>query len=100
MKYSFMAGQRGTHSVGKIAEVLRVSRSGYHAWVGRGDSGGKHAERELEEAIRAVQKEVPGVNRVWVSDITHIPTTEGWLYLAVVMDLCSRRVVGWSMSSR
>jgi transposase InsO family protein len=43
---------------------------------------------------------VPGVNRVWVSDITYIPTTEGWLYLAVVLDLCSRRVVGWSMSSR
>ncbi len=36
-------------------------------------------------------------NRVWVSDITYIPTAEGWLYLAVILDLFSRRVVGWSM---
>lgn len=35
-------------------------------------------------------------NRVWVTDITYIPTWQGWLYLAVVMDLYSRRVVGWS----
>jgi len=36
-------------------------------------------------------------NRVWVSDITGIKTGEGWLYLAGVMDRCSRRLVGWSM---
>jgi len=39
-------------------------------------------------------------NQRWVSDITYIPTVEGWLYLAVIMDLYSRRVVGWSMSNR
>jgi transposase InsO family protein len=38
------------------------------------------------------------LNRAWVSDITYISTVEGWLYLAVVMDLASRRIVGWSMS--
>lgn len=43
---------------------------------------------------------VSTTNTVWVSDITYIATAEGWLYLAVVLDLCSRRVVGWSMSSR
>lgn len=37
---------------------------------------------------------------VWLGDITYIPTGEGWLYLAVLMDLASRRVVGWSMSDR
>jgi putative transposase len=37
-------------------------------------------------------------DRVWASDITYIDTMEGWLYLAVVLDLRSRRVVGWSMS--
>ena len=36
----------------------------------------------------------------WVSDITYIWTTEGWLYLAVVMDLYSRAIIGWSMSAR
>jgi putative transposase len=40
------------------------------------------------------------VDRAWVSDITYIHTAEGWLYLAVVLDLASRRIVGWSMSER
>ena len=39
-------------------------------------------------------------NQVYVGDITYIPTREGWLYLAVVIDLFSRQVVGWSMSKR
>ena len=39
-------------------------------------------------------------NETWVTDITYIRTHEGWLYLAVVLDLFSRRVVGWSMQSR
>jgi putative transposase len=39
-------------------------------------------------------------DQAWVTDITYIRTYEGWLYLAVVVDLFSRRVVGWSMSSR
>ena len=36
-------------------------------------------------------------NRAWAGDITLIPTATGWLYLAVVIDLCSRRIVGWSL---
>jgi putative transposase len=39
-------------------------------------------------------------NRVWTSDITYISTREGWLYLAVFLDIYSRRVVGWSMQER
>jgi putative transposase len=46
------------------------------------------------------QFDVDMPNRVWVSDITYIPTEEGWLYLAAVMDLHSRRIVGWSMAER
>jgi transposase InsO family protein len=41
------------------------------------------------------QVETP--DRVWVGDITYVPTGEGWLYLAVLLDLCSRRVVGWAL---
>ena len=37
-------------------------------------------------------------NRLWVADFTYIWTAEGWLYVAAVIDLFSRRVVGWSMS--
>ena len=40
------------------------------------------------------------VNQVWAGDITYIWTKEGWLYLAVILDLFSRQVVGWSMSER
>ena len=39
-------------------------------------------------------------DQAWVTDITYIKTHEGWLYLAVVIDLYSRRVIGWSMQSR
>ena len=38
-------------------------------------------------------------NVIWLADITYVPTQEGWLYLAVVEDLYSRRVVGWSMGA-
>jgi len=38
-------------------------------------------------------------DQLWVADITYVPTKEGWLYLAVVLDLYSRRVVGWAMKS-
>lgn len=39
-------------------------------------------------------------NQAWVSDTTFIPTRQGWLYLAVIVDLYSRQVIGWSMSER
>jgi transposase InsO family protein len=41
---------------------------------------------------------VAATNRVWVGDITYLPTWQGWLYLAVLIDLHSRRVVGWAMA--
>jgi len=39
-------------------------------------------------------------DQAWVTDITYIPTGEGWLYLAVISNLCSRFAVGWAMSER
>lgn len=41
-----------------------------------------------------------GINQKWVGDITYIRTQEGWLYLAVIIDLHSRAVIGWAMSNR
>jgi len=46
------------------------------------------------------QFEAQRPNQKWVSDITYIPTLNGWLYLAAVLDLFSRRIVGWAMSAR
>lgn len=42
----------------------------------------------------------PDKNQIWAADVTYIPTREVWLYLAVVLDLFSRWVVGWSMANR
>jgi transposase InsO family protein len=53
------------------------------------------APNRLEQDFTAV-----GPNQKWVADITYLWTGEGWLYLAVVLDLYSRAVVGWSMSER
>jgi putative transposase len=44
--------------------------------------------------------EVTAPNRVWVGDVTFVETRQGWLYLAVLIDLYSRKVIGWSMSNR
>lgn len=68
--------------------------------------------RRFKQAYAARHSEPPAPNllerdftattrdRVWATDITFIPTREGWLYVAVVIDLYSRRVVGWSMQQR
>ena len=47
---------------------------------------------------RDFQREQP--NQAYVGDITYVATREGWLYLSVFIDVCSRAVVGWSMSDR
>ena len=54
-------------------------------------------EHPVAENVVQRQFAVSTVNTVWVSDITYIATAEGWMYLCVVLDLYSRRVVGWSM---
>lgn len=41
---------------------------------------------------------VQELNRAWVSDLTYIPTDSGWVYLTTVIDLCDRKVIGWSLS--
>ncbi len=58
-------------------------------------SGMARAENLLEQDFSAAT-----ANERWASDITYIWTGQGWLYLAVVMDLYSRRIIGWSMSRR
>ena len=58
-----------------------------------------HHDHPIAPNLLARQFDVHGVglNRVWVSDLTYIPTREGMLYLATVLDLGSRRCVGWAM---
>jgi len=49
------------------------------------------------EPNRIEDQEPAGPDQIWVSDITYVATVEGWLYLAVILDLFSRRVVGWKL---
>ena len=59
----------------------------------------KHAHRVAPNLLdrRFAVTEIAATNRVWAGDITYVPTREGWLYLAIILDLASRKVVGWSM---
>ena len=54
----------------------------------------------VAENVLNRQFQATAPDQAWVADITYIPTQEGWLYLAVVMDLYSRMIVGWSMDAR
>lgn len=81
----------------RIARLMRqqgligVSRRGKRKTTIR-DHAAAPAPDRVERQFTA-----DGPNRLWVADITYIPTLEGWLFLAVVMDAWSRRIVGWSM---
>ncbi len=165
MRFEFIRVEKASYPVAMLCRVLGVSRSGFYAWNGRGESTRAKANRQLLEDIRRIHEEARrtygsprvhaqlrnegnriGVNRVarlmrvggirahqkkrfrrttdskhllpvapnilarrfevsapdrvWVGDITYVWTSEGWLYLAAVLDLFSRRAVGWATSDR
>nr|WP_176026274.1 IS3 family transposase [Robbsia andropogonis] len=91
---------------GQKASAERVRRSLVHqglrpayrrAWRATMDSA-----HRLPVAANLLAQRFDGwaSNQAWVADITFLPTGEGWLYLAAILDLGSRRIVGWSMSER
>ena len=82
----------------KVAKLMRSARL-------RGCPKRRYRTTTQQEPSHAVAKNLlkrnftaDGPNQRWAGDITYISTRQGWLYLAVVMDLFSRRVIGWSMS--
>jgi putative transposase len=165
MKFAFVAKHRSIWPVAWLCEALGVSRSGFHAWLGRAPSRRAQEDAEIGAKVRAsfiasartygarrVWRDVlsegafcglhrierlmraqalrarprrrtlpkdegervatavaPNVldrqftaeqpNQKWIADFTYIWTAEGWLYVAAVIDLYSRRVVGWSMKA-
>lgn len=166
MKYAWIEKQRSSYPLPVLCDALRVSQSGFRAWLAGGTPdrkglsdaqalmlirtihqevrqayGARRIYAELrgrgyriglprierlmrENGIRARHKrrfkattdskhrlpvaenildrqfapEAP--NRIWTGDITYIATAEGWLYLAVVIDLFNREVIGWSIKPR
>lgn len=87
------------HSVRRIARLMRDL--GLHGKTRRKfvkTTDSKHALPIAPNLLeRNFSPETP--NSVWAGDITYIPTKEGWLYLAITMDLFARTIIGWSMSS-
>ena len=82
--------------------VYRLMRQeGFRAQVGYRRRSGHYGKPAVVAANHLEQNfDVETPNQAWVTDITYIRTHEGWLYLAVVLDLFSRQVIGWSMRSR
>ena len=83
----------------RVYRLMRVA--GLRAQVGygrprhRSGPASVHAPNRLQQQFTVARP-----NEAWVSDITHVRTHEGWLYLAVILDLFSRRVIGWSLQAR
>ena len=85
--------------VNTVAQVMR--QAGIRAKTARKFKHTTDSNHKRPVADNVLDREfcVDGPNQAWVADITYIPTREGWLYLAVVEDLYSRMIVGWSMDS-
>ena len=149
--------------MGKLCQLLEISRSGYYAWLRGGKSARKTANQALLRELVRLHEKYPALgldslyhmlkpvfhcsrgrvhrlmkaagihsqrkraykattnsrhncpiapnllqrqftfsrpNQAWVGDITYIPTGEGWLYLAIVKDLCTKKIVGYAFSQR
>lgn len=103
-RYGYRRIQRELAETGTVCGAARVrrlmARQGLRAlqpktYVPRTSDG--RADRPSPNLL--LDKSLPvKPDGVWAGDITHIPTASGWLYLAVVIDLCSRRVVGWALA--
>ena len=91
-------GQRvGEHRVARLMRQDGIRAKTVKKW--RATTHSQHSLPVAANTLdRAFTVAVP--NRVWAGDITYVWTLEGWLYLAVLLDLYSRRVVGWAMGQR
>jgi len=108
------AASKGTYGAPRLqidlAEAgIRVSRKRIARLMRNAGLAGVSRRRHIVTTVRDRARQVPDLvdrnftadapNRLWVADITYIPTWAGFLYLAVVLDAFSRRIVGWSMAT-
>ncbi|RWR01237.1 transposase [[Pantoea] beijingensis] len=95
-----LADELPEYNIKTIAASLR--RQGLRAKAGRKFSPVSYREHGLPVSENLLKQNfsASSPNQKWAGDITYLRTDEGWLYLAVVIDLWSRAVIGWSMSSR
>ncbi len=90
------------HGVGEHRVARLMRRAGIRAKTVKKWRATTQSTHRLPVAENTLNRQftVAHPNRVWAGDVTYVWTTEGWLYLAVVLDLYSRRVVGWAMGTR
>jgi putative transposase len=108
------AASRGTYGAPRIhaelaANGIRVGRKRVARLMRQAGVAGVSRRRFVTTTVRGDRRQAPdlvdrdftaeGPDRLWVADITYIPTWTGFLYLAVVLDAYSRRIVGWSMAT-
>jgi putative transposase len=89
------------HSVSKNRVAKRMREAGLRSKIRRRYRVTTDSKHRFPIATNLVERNftTQTPNRVWVSDITYLSTRTGWLYLTVIIDLFSRLVVGWSLSS-
>lgn len=88
----------GRHRVARLMRVLGLRARSRKRWRAGKSAKSATVLREAGPNLLKRKFSVDEPNRVWVADITHLPTREGTLYLAAVLDLHSRFVVGWATS--
>lgn len=84
----------------RVANIMKAN--GWRAKAAKRHKATTNSNHKLPVAPNLLQQNFSASrpNEKWVSDITYIWTDEGWLYLATVMDLYSRKIIGWSLSER
>lgn len=90
-------GRDGLFDVLRRARLLVAPRRAYHKTTDSHHRFYRHPNLLKEGPGQIVPT---GPEQVWVADITYLPTGQGWLYLAAVLDLYSRKIVGWALSPR
>jgi transposase InsO family protein len=104
--YGIIKTWRALHAEGIGCGHNRVARlrrlHGIEARRRRRFRAGQAARNNAPSAPNLLNRQfhVEAADRLWAGDITFVPTREGWLYLAILLDLYSRRVVGWAMSEK
>jgi len=90
------------HRIGEHRVARLMRQDGIRAKTVKKWRATTHSQHRFPVAANTRERAftVAAPNRVWAGDITYVWTLEGWLYLAVLLDLYSRRVVGWAMSQR
>ena len=93
-KEGFSIGRYRTRTIMRKLGLVVVQRQAYKVTTKRKHSDSV-ADNLLDQQFNPTQS-----NQVWAGDVTYLRTHQGWMYLAIVMDLHSRRIVGWAISKR